>query len=87
MLHGKKTAGMVIETAESLEELAKRLRPALDGIDSLDNYWLSPAPTLIEAKYGTIDPFRSRLVEGWNRVRQGANDSTWRTVSGASVSS
>jgi hypothetical protein len=71
VMHGRKTAGLVIATNESLEEFTKRLRPSLDEISVLDNYWVSPAPILIEGKYGSVDPFRNRLIEGWTRVRQG----------------
>jgi hypothetical protein len=70
ILHGNKSAGFVIETIETLEQLSKRLRPALNEIDRLDNYWICPAPPIIESKNGSVDPFYSRLAEGWNRVRQ-----------------
>jgi len=69
VLHGKWTNGFVIQRNESLEDLEKRLRPLLDSIYSLDNWWLSPAPTAIKAK-NNPDPFQSRLLEGWNRIRQ-----------------
>jgi hypothetical protein len=70
ILHGNKSAGFVIETDETLDQLSKRLRPMLNEIDPLDNYWICPAPAIIESKNGGVDPFYSRLAEGWDRVRQ-----------------
>ena|SRR5579863_263875 len=70
ILHGKMSSGFIIHTPESIDDLEKRLRPTLDSIYSLANWWLEPAPAIVKAKHGTIDPYQSRLAEGWRRISQ-----------------
>ena len=68
IMHGKATVGYVFVSKELIEVVEARLRPALEGIDMLSNWWLCPAPTTIRAKHGGIDPSNPVLLEGWNRI-------------------
>lgn len=69
-MHTKRGMGFVIRTAESLEELVNRLRPTLDEIEMVENWWCHRAPPVIMAKYGSMDSLTTRVSEVWAEVRQ-----------------
>jgi hypothetical protein len=69
-MHGRKAMAFVIMSKNSRTELIDRLRPLLDSLYELENYWCFYAPSAIESKHGGIDPMTSRIIEGWDRVGQ-----------------
>lgn len=70
-MHGRKSVAFVIVSKHTQEEITYRLRPILDDMNAVDNYWCFRAPVAVESKYGAIDPMTSRIREGWERIRQG----------------
>jgi hypothetical protein len=70
-MHDNKSIAFVIVSTHTQKEITDRLRPILDAMNAVNNYWCFRAPVAVESKYGTIDPMTSRIREGWERVRQG----------------
>lgn len=70
-MHGRKSVAFVIVSKHTQEQITDRLRPILDDMNAICNYWCFRAPVAVESKYGAIDPMTSRIREGWERIRQG----------------
>jgi hypothetical protein len=68
-MHGKCTVTFLVITTETSTELVKRLRPTLDEITSIENYWCKVAPQVVVTKHG-IDPYSSYLELAWKRARE-----------------
>jgi hypothetical protein len=68
-LHGKSTITFLLVTTETSTELVKRLRPTLDEITSIDNFWCRVAPQVIVTKHG-IDPYSTYLDLAWKKARE-----------------
>jgi hypothetical protein len=71
-MHGKRTMGFVVVTHETGVELLRRLRPSLDEIGSIDQYWLHVAPSAILAKHGSLDPLATAIEKAQAFIREGS---------------
>ena len=69
-MHTKREIGFVIRTMETETELMDRLRPTLDEIQFVDNWWCHRAPPIIVAKYGSMDTLSTRVSQAWAQVRE-----------------
>jgi len=70
-MHCKRSIALVIITPESSTELLTRLRPVLEQIGAVDNYWCHLAPPAVVAKHGGLDPLATRVREAWEEIRKG----------------
>jgi len=68
-MHGKSTVTFLLVTTETSTELVKRLRPTLDEITSIENYWCRVAPQVVVTKHG-IDPYSTYLDLAWKKARE-----------------
>ena len=69
-MHTKREVGFVIRTPEEVAELVDRLRPTLDEIQLVENWWCHRAPPVIVAKYGSMDTLATRVGQAWADVRE-----------------
>jgi len=69
-MHTKREVGFVIRTAEDVHDLVNRLRPALDEIPFVDNWWCHRAPPVIVARYGSMDTLSTRVGQAWADIRE-----------------
>jgi hypothetical protein len=70
-MHCKRSIALVITTAETSTELLTRLRPVLEEISAIDNYWCHLAPPAVVARHGGLDPLVTRVKEAWEEIRKG----------------
>jgi hypothetical protein len=70
-MHCKRSCALVIVTSETSTEFLKRLRPVLEEMSAIDNYWCHVAPTAVVAKHGGLDPLVTRVAEAWEEARKG----------------
>ncbi len=68
-MHGKATISFLVVTNETSTELHRRLRPALEQMGSVENYWCYLAPEVAVANRGS-DPFVHWLGAAWDKARQ-----------------
>jgi hypothetical protein len=71
-MHGKRTMGFVMVTHETGVELLRRLRPSLDTISGVDQYWLHLAPPAVLAKHGSLDPLATAVEKAHAFIRDGS---------------
>jgi hypothetical protein len=66
-MHSRTGLGMLIVTTESAQELVERIRPVLDDIESLENFWcyVAPQPDDVVGRHGGLDPLCHRLRKAW----------------------
>jgi hypothetical protein len=67
-MHGKRTIGFVIATEETAADLIRRLRPTLESVEGIDNYWCHVAPPAVVARHGFMDPLASNVAKEWEYV-------------------
>jgi hypothetical protein len=62
-MHCKRSIALVITTAESSTELLTRLRPVLEQLGAVDNYWCHLAPPAVVARHGGLDPEGAQVLQ------------------------
>jgi hypothetical protein len=70
-MHGRRTIAFVITTNDSAAELVSRLRPTLEAIEGIYNYWCHLAPPAVVARHGYMDPLATEVANAWDALRQG----------------
>jgi hypothetical protein len=69
-MHSKQAVGFVILTEENSSEYLDRLRPTLEGITSVENYWCHTVLDDLVGRDGEIDPLRTYVLEAWQELRK-----------------
>ena len=72
-MHSKRMVAFVILTEESEKELVDRVRPALDRITGIENYWCHIMPSDVAAMNGDSDPLTCYVREAWEELRKRNN--------------
>jgi len=67
-MHTKRGLAFVVVTNETAGQLVERVRPALDSISSIENYWCHTAPRDVVGKHGSIDPLTKFVHDAWDEV-------------------
>jgi hypothetical protein len=57
-------------TEETSSQLVERLKPTLDAITSIENYWCHTVLDDVVGRYGAIDPLTTYIVEAWQELRK-----------------
>lgn len=61
--HMKNSVTFVIVTGETDTSLMEHLKPRLDRIVGIENYWIFQAPRYALCRDGSIDPFSSAILD------------------------
>jgi hypothetical protein len=69
-MHTDKTICYAVITEEDEQQLVDRMRPALESIGSILNYWCEIAPHRIAGRDGHMDPLVTALGEAWGKTRE-----------------
>jgi hypothetical protein len=69
-MHSKQGVAFVILTEESATELLTRIRPRLEAVTSVENYWCHIALEDMAARDGNLDPLRTYVLEAWEELRK-----------------
>jgi hypothetical protein len=69
-MHSKRMVGFVILTEETSERLMDRLRPTLEGITAIENYWCHTVLDDVVGKNGSMDPLTVYVREAWQKLRE-----------------
>jgi hypothetical protein len=69
-MHSKRAVAFVILTEETTEELIGRLRPTLESISSVENYWCHTVLDDVVGRHGGLDPLRTYVLEAWEELRK-----------------
>ncbi len=69
-MHTKREIGFVIITNETDAQLVDRLRPTLEEIEFIENWWCHRAPPVIVAKYGSMDTLSTFVGQAWEEIRK-----------------
>jgi len=69
-MHSKRAVAFVILSEESEKELVDRIRPHLEKISGIENFWCHILPCEIAAKDGATDPLVSYVREAWEELRK-----------------
>lgn len=66
-MHGKRMVTLIIVTDELVQAIGSRLRPIIDGANSVENFWimLAPKPNDVFGQWGSFDPAVNRIREAW----------------------
>lgn len=72
-MHSKRAVAFVILAEESEKQLVDRIRPALDRITAVENYWCHILSSNIAAKDGSADPLTIYVREAWQELRKRNN--------------
>jgi hypothetical protein len=72
-MHSKRAVAFVILTEETAKELKARLKPMLDRITSMENYWVHTILDDVEGMAGDFDPLRTYVTEAWQELRKRNN--------------
>jgi hypothetical protein len=68
--HGRATVTFLVISNETHAEMSRRLSPALEQMDSINNFWISYAPKSAIARHGTADPYIHWLRVAWEKAGQ-----------------
>lgn len=69
-MHGKQAVGFVILTEETPTELLQRIKPRLEAVTSVENYWCHAIFDDLVGRDGDFDPLRTYVVEAWQELRK-----------------
>jgi hypothetical protein len=69
-MHTKGGVAFVILTEEAPDRLMQRVRPVLEGITAVDNFWLITPLDDVVARHGTMDALASFVSDAWEEVRK-----------------
>jgi hypothetical protein len=69
-MHSKRAIAFVILTEESSDQLVDRLRPTLEGITSVENYWCHIIVDDVIGRHGAVDPLATYVREAWEELRK-----------------
>jgi hypothetical protein len=69
-MHTKGGVAFVLLTEERPEGLMQRVKPVLEGITAVDNYWLITLLDDVIARHGTMDALATIVSEAWEEVRK-----------------
>ncbi|MGY4571525.1 hypothetical protein [Bradyrhizobium sp. USDA 3256] len=69
-MHCRRSCAIVVVTSETSTEFLTRLRPVLEEMSAIENYWCHVAPDRVVAKHGGLDPLVTRVVEAWEEARK-----------------
>ena len=71
-MHGKRMLTMIVVTDEFVAELGTRLHPVISRADSIETFWIFPAPNPddICGHYGNLDPAVHWIREAWIEARE-----------------
>ena len=77
-MHCKRSFALVVTSGESSTELLNRMRPTLEDISAVDNYWCHLAPRGVTARHGNLDPLANRVREAWEELGQRRSSNNMR---------
>lgn len=77
-MHCKRSFALVITSSETSAELLSRMRPTLENISAIDNYWCHVAPRGVIARHGNMDPLATRVREAWEEIGERRNSKNMR---------
>ena len=69
-MHSKRAVAFVFLTEETAEQLVARLKPTLESITSVENYWCHTIFDDVVGKDGGFDPLRTYVLEAWEELRK-----------------
>ena len=69
-MHSKRAVAFVILTEETSSELLLRLKPTLETITSVENYWCHTILDDVVGMNGELDPLRTFVLEAWDELRK-----------------
>ena len=67
-MHSKRAVAFVILTEEKSSELLERLKPTLESITSVENYWCHTILDDVVGRHGTVDPLNTYVLEAWKEL-------------------
>ncbi|AMN43233.1 hypothetical protein [Rhodoplanes sp. Z2-YC6860] len=69
-MHSKRMVGFVILTEETSEQLMDRLRPTLESITAIENYWCHTILNDVVGRERNMDPLTFYVGEAWQELRK-----------------
>jgi hypothetical protein len=69
-MHSKRMVAFVILTEETSEQLMDRLRPSLDSLTAIENYWCHTILPDVVARERNVDALTTYVREAWEELRK-----------------
>jgi hypothetical protein len=69
-MHSKRAVAFVFLTEEKADQLLDRLKPTLEEITSVENYWCHTILDDVVGRYRSVDPLRTYVMEAWEELRK-----------------
>lgn len=71
--YGGKVIGMLVVTDETAQDLLDRIRPELDNISVIEDFWCQTAGSDGVGRFGGMCPFHTAIGAAWEEARKRNN--------------
>ena len=68
--HGGKVISMLVVTTETAKEFLDRVRPELDDVSCIEDFWCQTAGSDGVGRHGSICPYQTAVAMAWEEARK-----------------